>query len=76
MIPGFGINFMIALAVRDLPEPDSPTNPTRSAGAIEKEMEWTTSSIPSLVGKLTETEATSTTAELLFSAASSFTFPL
>ena len=51
--PGCGISRMIARAVSDLPEPDSPTRPTRSPAPIARETSRTTSPVPSLAGKAT-----------------------
>src|SRR5665213_1468083 len=62
--PGAGINCMMARAVSDLPEPDSPTSPTLWPTFTEKEMERMTSPLPLLLGKATDRLSTTTTASV------------
>jgi hypothetical protein len=49
---------MTARAVSDLPEPDSPTRPSRSPGRTSKETPRTTSLVPARDGKATVRSST------------------
>src|ERR1700758_2482203 len=49
----FGSNPIVAIAVTDLPDPDSPTMPSTSPGASSALTPLTAWTVPSLVGKST-----------------------
>ena len=51
MRPGFGISRMMASAVMDLPQPDSPTSASVSPAAIERLTRSTTRTRAALAGK-------------------------
>ena len=54
MIPGGGIRLISAAAAKDFPAPDSPTIPSLSPAAREKETSESAGSAPSSLGNWTD----------------------
>ena len=58
MVALFGSRPMAARAVTDLPDPDSPTMPSTSPGAMEKSMPRTAWTVPAFVRNSTSSPST------------------